>query len=140
MLFEGVKMQNEKTGENPFERVVLLPCSGSSNCGQIANNVAVKLTEEGIGKMACLAGIGAHIEKMILSAKSANRLVAIDGCSTACASKLIEHCGIVLTDRVCITDFGIKKVHEFNISPEDIDKVMNSVKILFECSKEIYNE
>ena len=53
------------------EEVVLLPCSGGSNCGQITNQVAVKLTEEGVGNIYCLAGIGAHIEGMVESARSA---------------------------------------------------------------------
>jgi len=39
------------------EEVVLLPCSGGSNCGQIANQVAVKLTDDGVGNIDCLAGI-----------------------------------------------------------------------------------
>ncbi len=112
------------------ETVVLLPCSGASNCGQIANQVAVKLTEEGVGNMYCLAGIGAHNEGMVESAKSANRLVAIDGCSVACAKKLIEHLGLAVTDWICVTGLGINKVHEFNIMPGEVAMVMKSVKKL----------
>ena len=70
------------------EEVTLLPCSGGSNCGQIANQVAVKLTEEGVGNIYCLAGIGAHIEGMVESARSTKRIVAIDGCSVACARNI----------------------------------------------------
>ncbi len=102
------------------EEVTLLPCSGGSNCGQIANQVAVKLTEEGIGNIYCLAGIGAHIEGMVESARSAKRIVAIDGCSVACAQKTIEHAGLTVTDWVCVTEEGIDKVHKFDLSPEDI--------------------
>jgi uncharacterized metal-binding protein len=39
------------------DEVVLLRCSGGSNCGQIANQAAVKLTDEGVGNIDCLAGI-----------------------------------------------------------------------------------
>ena len=45
--------------------VLIFPCSGGSNCGQIANDAAVQLTEEGIGMIYCLAGIGAHDSVMI---------------------------------------------------------------------------
>ncbi len=69
------------------EEIIRLPCSGGSNCGQIANQVAVKLTEEGIGSIYCLAGIGAHIEGMIYSTMAAKRIVALDGCAVACAKK-----------------------------------------------------
>lgn len=41
--------------------ILLFPCSGGANVGQIANEVAVSLTREGIGKLFCLAGIGGHI-------------------------------------------------------------------------------
>ncbi len=82
------------------EEVTLLPCSGGSNCGQIANQVAVKLTEEGVGNIYCLAGIGAHIDGMVESARSAKRIVAIDSCSIACAKKTIEHAGLGPTGSV----------------------------------------
>jgi uncharacterized metal-binding protein len=102
------------------EEVVLLPCSGGSNCGQIANQVAVKLTEEGVGKIYCLAGIGAHIQGMIETARSAKRIVALDGCQVACARKAIEHAGLVVTDWVCVTEEGIAKNHDFDLPPEHI--------------------
>ena len=105
------------------EEVILLPCSGGSNCGQIANQVAVKLTEEGIGNIYCLAGIGAHIEGMVESARSAKRIVALDGCSVACARKTIEHAGLPVTDWICVTEEGIDKVHEFMLSPDDITRI-----------------
>ena len=110
------------------ERVVLLPCSGGSNCGQIANKVAVQLTEEGLGNMSCLAGIGAHIESMIESARSARRLVAIDGCSVACARKAVEHAGLRVTDWVCVTEEGIKKNHDFHLNPEEIELIARRTK------------
>ena len=110
------------------ETIVFLPCSGGSNCGQIANQVAVKLTEEGLGDIYCLAGVGAHIEQMINTVKAANRLVAIDGCSTACAKKVIEHLGVKLTDWICVTDQGINKVHKFDISDKDIDTIIDLTK------------
>lgn len=102
------------------EEVILLPCSGGSNCGQIANHVAVKLDEEGIGKIYCLAGIGAHIKGMVESAKSAKRIVALDGCDVACSKKAVEHAGLVVTDWVCVTGAGIAKNHEFELLPEHI--------------------
>jgi uncharacterized metal-binding protein len=102
------------------EEIILLPCSGGSNCGQIANQVAVKLDEEGVGKIYCLAGIGAHIKGMVESAKSAKRIVALDGCEVACAKKAVEHAGLLVTDWVCVTEAGIAKNHEFELLPEHI--------------------
>jgi len=110
------------------EEIILLPCSGGSNCGQIANQAAVKLDEEGIGKIYCLAGIGAHIKGMVESAKSAKRIVALDGCEVACSKKAVEHAGLVVTDWVCVTKEDIKKVHEFKLSPKDITLIARRTK------------
>ncbi|MFH1032706.1 MAG: putative zinc-binding protein [Chloroflexota bacterium] len=105
------------------EEIVLLSCSGASNCGQITNQVAVKLTQEGRGKMYCLAGIGAHHDGMVESAKGAKRIVALDGCKTACAKNTTEHAGLNVTDWVCVTEAGIEKVHQFKITPDEVELV-----------------
>jgi uncharacterized metal-binding protein len=108
--------------------VVFFACSGSANCGQIANQVAIKLTEEELGNMYCLAGIGSHHEGMIESAKSADRIVVLDGCPTACAKKTTEHAGISVTDWIYVTKVGIKKVHNFNIKSEEIELVIQKTR------------
>jgi uncharacterized metal-binding protein len=108
--------------------IVVFPCSGGSNCGQIANQVAVNLTEDGVGTVFCLAGIGAHVPGMIESAKSAKRIVAIDGCSVECAKKTLEHAGLTITDYVDITKEGITKNKNFKLSQQDIFFIVKRVK------------
>jgi uncharacterized metal-binding protein len=108
--------------------VLIFPCSGGSNCGQIANHVAVQLTEGNVGKIYCLAGIGAHESVMLDTAKAARRVVAIDGCSVACARKTIEHAGIGVTDWVCVTEEGIAKTHDFKLAPEEIELISRRTK------------
>ena len=108
--------------------IVVFPCSGGSNCGQIANQVAVDLTEDGVGTVFCLAGIGAHVPGMIESAKSAKRIVAIDGCSVECAKKTLEHAGLTITDYVDITKEGITKNKNFKLSQQDILFIVKRVK------------
>ena len=107
--------------------VLIFPCSGGSNCGQIANQAAVQLTEEGVGTIYCLAGIGAHDSVMIDTAKAAKRVVAIDGCSTACAKRTLEHAGLMVTDYLDVTEEGVEKVHEFKLSPQDISSISDRV-------------
>ena len=110
------------------EEIAFLPCSGASNCGQIANQAAVKLTEGGYGRMYCLAGIGAHNDGMVESARGAKRIVAMDGCQVACAKKTIEHAGLPVTDWICVTDAGIDKVHEFRLKRKDIDLIAQRIR------------
>lgn len=110
------------------ENVVFLPCSGASNCGQIANQVAVNLTKEGLGNMYCLAGLGAHIDGMVNSAKSADKIIVLDGCLTACAQKVLQHLGISAINNVCVSELGIAKNHEFNLNNSDIAMVADHIR------------
>jgi uncharacterized metal-binding protein len=110
------------------EEITILPCSGGSNVGQIANQAAVSLDTMGAGKIYCLAGLAAHIGGMVESAKSAKRLVAIDGCQVACAKKTIEHAGLKVTDWICLTDEGITKSHNFSLEEADIELITQRVR------------
>ena len=110
-------------------RTSLFACSGASNCGQIANNAVVQLTESGLGNMGCLAGIGAHDEKMVNGAKSAGRVICIDGCAVACVRKTLELAGIVISNWICVTEEGIKKTsNKFEIKPGEIERVMHKCR------------
>ena len=121
-------MLNECTCE--AGEVLIFPCSGGSNCGQIANQVAVELTEGNVGKMYCLAGIGAHEYGILDTTRAARRVVAIDGCSVACARKTIEHAGITVTDWVCVTGEGVAKTYELKLASEDIELIAQRTKEL----------
>jgi len=103
--------------------ILIFPCSGASNVGQIANGAGVKLTQNGMGKFFCLAGIGGHVSGMIESTKAGKMLVAIDGCPVACAKKTLEHTGFNIDEYVQVTDLGIEKNHDLNPLISDVDKV-----------------
>src|SRR4030067_1936947 len=103
--------------------ILIFPCSGGSNVGQIANQAGVKLTQDGMGRFFCLAGIGGHVSGMIESTKGGKVLVAIDGCPVACAKKTLEHAGFNIDEYVQVTDLGIEKNHDLNPPIPDIDKV-----------------
>ncbi len=110
------------------EDIILLPCSGGSNCGQITNQVAVSLDVLGVGRIYCLAGIGAHIDGMVESARGAKRIVALDGCQVACARKTIEHAGLKVTDWICVTDEGISKSHNLLLEQADIEFITQKTR------------
>jgi len=105
--------------------ILIFPCSGGSNVGQIANQAGVKLTQEGMGKFFCLAGIGGHVSGMIESTKAGKMLVAIDGCSVACAKKTLEHAGFNIDEYIQVTDLGIEKNHDLNPASPEIEKIVD---------------
>jgi len=77
--------------------ILIFPCSGASNCGQVTNEIGLKLRENGKGTMYCTAGIGGHVKGLVEGAKQAKILVAIDGCPMGCAKKCLEGEGLSAT-------------------------------------------
>ena len=108
--------------------LMILPCSGGSNVGQLANQAAVELTCEGFGRMFCLAGIGGRLSGFVRSARDVPVLVAIDGCQIGCARAVLENVDIPLTHYLVITDEGIEKNKNFDLQRADIDCVKAAVK------------
>ena len=103
--------------------IVIFSCAGSSNVGQIANQAAVRLTQEGAGRYFCLAGIGGHVSGMIESTKAGKMLIAIDGCPVACAKKTLEHTGFNIDEYVEITSMGVEKNHDLNPLTSDVERI-----------------
>ena len=109
--------------------VLIFTCSGASNVGQVANQAALDLQQEGVGRMLCLAGIGGHVSGMIASARAGKRLLGIDGCPIACTKKTMEHAGLPLNDYLVITELGFeKKAYSGAVEQEMLDKVKDELK------------
>jgi len=107
--------------------ILIFSCAGSSNVGQIANQAGIRLSQGGIGRYFCLAGIGGHVSGMIESTKAGKMLVAIDGCPVGCAKKTLEHTGFNIDEYVQVTELGIEKNHEFSLMSSDVGKVSQHI-------------
>lgn len=107
---------------------MLLPCSGASNTGQLANRAAVELTREGFGKMFCLAGIGGRLSGFIQSAKDTESVLVIDGCRTACGRAVLQSAGIQEFKHLVVTDYGVERENGFDLNDEDVDMIKEAVK------------
>lgn len=112
----------------PNGNVMILSCSGGSNVGQLSNRAAVELTQEGFGKMFCLAGVGGHLSGFVQSAKDVPAMVAIDGCPVGCAKAILEHAQVPLKNYVMITELGIEKNKDFTLKDENVRKVKDAVR------------
>ncbi len=108
--------------------IMVLTCSGGSNVGQLANQAAVELTQEGFGKMFCLAGVGGHLGGFVQSAKDVPEMVAVDGCDIGCAKAILEHAEVPLKRYIVLTGMGIEKNKEFKLKRDEIDKVKKAIK------------
>ena len=120
-------MAKDKCLCSPTE-VLIFPCSGGSNVGQIANESAKNLTTVNYGKMYCLAGIGGHVSGIIESTKVAKKIIAIDGCPVACARKTLEHAGFTVDEHVIVTELGVTKDSGFTMNSNDVQKVVKKLQ------------
>ena len=114
----------------PKVNTIILTCSGGSNVGQLSNQAAVELTQEGFGKLFCLAGVGAHLSGFVQSAQDIPNLVVIDGCEIGCAKGVLTQAEVPLGAYLVITDLGIDKNKDLNLQREEIDRVKQAVKDL----------
>ena len=115
----------------PTRNIMILACSGASNTGQLANRAAVELTQEGFGKMFCLAGIGGRLSGFVQSAKDVDEMILIDGCEIACGKATLESAGVPMKAYLVVTELGIEKSKDFNLIPEEVEKVKDAVKTSF---------
>jgi len=88
---------------------LIFPCSGAADVGEISDSTARKLTQDGVGKMFCLAGLGEHVESFITNTNAAGKILVIDGCPVDCAKKTLEHANLNDFLHVRITDLGCVK-------------------------------
>jgi uncharacterized metal-binding protein len=123
-------MSNESCAKR--QDIMILSCSGGSNVGQLSNQAAVELTQEGFGKMFCIAGIGGQLPKFVQSAKEASVVVAIDGCSVGCTKAILKQADVPLKHYVVLTEEGIEKNKNLKLSREDIERVKHSIRLTVE--------
>ncbi len=106
---------------------LIYSCSGAANTGEMADQISRKLAKEGYGNMTCLASVGAHISGFVESAKRADENITIDGCSVACAKKILEHIGVTPTKSYALTEMGVEK-GKTPSNEEIISKISNKIK------------
>jgi len=88
---------------------LVFSCSGAADTAEIADRAARKVNRTGEGKMYCLAGVGGDVETIMNNTRAADRLIAIDGCDSDCAAKLLRKAGFEDFNHIRITDLGFEK-------------------------------
>ena len=111
---------------------LIFSCSGCADVGEISDRAARQLTRDGIGKMFCLVGLGAHINNFLISTGAAGKILVIDGCPVDCARKLVEHAGFGDISHLRITDLGMEK-GKSPATEERISVVAEQGKALLSC-------
>ena len=116
-------------GDKCCNRTVLFyACSGGANVAEVADQAARGLTDEGLGTMFCLAGLGAGIDGMIQTARDADLNVVIDGCGVDCAKKIFDNCGLTNYVQIKVTDLGFEKVKGVRATDEQVATAVQTIK------------
>jgi uncharacterized metal-binding protein len=107
---------------------MIIWCAGAANVGQMTNQIAVELSQEGYGRLFCLSGIAAHRGGFVRSVKDAEDMLVLDGCPIACAKKIIEHVEATPRNHFIITEFGIEKMMSSTLDCKELDRIKGSIK------------
>lgn len=88
---------------------LIFACSGAADVGAIADQAARKLSQEGAGRMFCLAGVGGCVEPILATTEAASRILVIDGCPLDCGRHCVEQASFVQFAHLRVTDLGMAR-------------------------------
>jgi uncharacterized metal-binding protein len=84
-------------------------CSGAADVGELTDRAARQIRQEGLAAMCWLASIGARIPDMMFNTDLADRVLVIDGCPQACASKTFQQAGTSRFLHFNLAEIGLAK-------------------------------
>lgn len=106
---------------------IIFPCAGVANVGQISNEAAIRLTEEGYGAATCIALLGSGDAGLKQRIAEAEEVVIIDGCPVVCGTKIAKVQGITPAQHIVITGLGIEKGPSRQYTDDDVETVVSAV-------------
>lgn len=107
---------------------IVYSCSGCSNVAQLANTLALRLDRSGAAEMSCIAGVGGKVPKMVRTARSGRRIVAIDGCKMHCSLACLDNIDVEPDLHLTLSDFGLRKRYGEDCNLEQADSLEAEIK------------
>lgn len=91
---------------------VVYSCSGCSSAAQMSNAIAIKLDRLQLAEMSCIAGVGGDVASHVRKAKSAEKIIGIDGCPLHCVKNCLKRHGVEPTIHIDLATMNVsKKIH-----------------------------
>lgn len=100
-------------------------CSGCSNVAQMTNYVALELTKLELAEMSCIAGVGGGVPALVKKAKSANYILALDGCAFHCTKNCLKQQGLTPDKHLTLSDLGLRKKHHEEFDRETAQQLID---------------
>ena len=104
-------------------KVTVYACSGASNLGQLANEIAVRLDRLGLADLACATEVGADGDEK----GSSKPVLAISGCTSACCAAMLARHGIAVSRSVILAERGIAKAKHVLVDDDSTERVFEQV-------------
>lgn len=109
------------------DKPLVYSCSGCSSAAQMSNYLAVQLDRIGIAEMSCIAGVGGNVKKLVATAQSGRKIIAIDGCPLACSKACLDIHSLQPDQHIILTDFGVKKSQHEDFDQQQADEILELI-------------
>ena len=115
-------MENAKP--EPAAKVIVYACSGASNLGQLANEIAVRLDRLGLAELTCVTEVGAQDGG---GQGSSRPVLAISGCTSGCCAAMLERHGVEVSRSVILAERGVAKAKHVLVDADSTERVFGQV-------------
>ncbi len=102
-------------------------CSGASNLGQLAHDVAVRLDRAGLAEMSCAEAVAIEADPPFAAARSGRPVIAVSGCPLACAERLLSEHGVGVSSSISLVERGVAKAKHVSVAPDDGERIFREV-------------
>ncbi len=109
------------------ELPLLYSCSGCSTAAQMANYLALQLDRKQVAEMSCIAGVGGNVKKLVRTARSGRKIIAIDGCPLACAKACLTNHSLVPDLHIELTSMGVTKKQHEDFDLAQANEILNTL-------------
>lgn len=109
------------------DKPLVYSCSGCSSAAQMSNYLAVQLDRMGNAEMSCIAGVGGNVKKLVTTAQSGRKIIAIDGCPLACSKACLDIHSLQPDQHIILTDFGVKKSQHEDFDQQQAEDILELI-------------
>jgi len=124
--------------ESAAAKPLVYACSGCSSAAQLANHVAVKLDRRGVAEMSCISGVGGDVPTLVRTAKSGRRVIVLDGCPLACASRCLARHGVAPSRHYQLQELGVRKRQHEDFDMDQASRILRQVEADLSVSAEMF--
>ncbi len=122
--------QRQKTQKTNYSHLPLVySCSGCSSAAQLSNRIALQLDRQQRAEMSCIAGVGGGVKALVRTAKSARKILVLDGCPLHCARHCLAQLDIDIDVHLDLSTAGVKKRFHQDATEEEYQQVWQQLVI-----------